>query len=70
MKSIEELAQWVTDNRNNTKITDLQMFQKIVEAKKTIVDKPWDVECNKNCNWLHCMDGSIVCKTCGESCEF
>jgi len=74
MNTIEELAQWVIDNRypksQNQKVGDFEMFTTLVEKIKELQDKGGDAEVCKTCDWLELANKTSVCKKCGTTCPF
>ena len=68
MNSIQELSQWVIDNRypkrSKKKPSDLEMFQIIVETFSELKKAKEKEPCEK-CDWLDLTDKTSVCKVCG-----
>lgn len=68
MNSIQELAQWVIDNRcpksANQKISNLQMFHTIIDAA-TKLTRSTEKEFCKRCDCIDLEDKTSVCKVCG-----
>lgn len=73
MNSIQELAQWVIDNRYpksaKEKTSDLEMFHTIVDTY-TELTKVKDKEPCIQCDWIELKDKTSVCKVCGTKCLF
>lgn len=73
MNSIQELAQWVVDNRYpksvNGKTSDLEMFHTIIDTFAELT-KPKEKETCKKCEWLQLKYKTSVCKVCGTQCPF
>mgnify|MGYP006349058413 FL=1 len=73
MNSIQELAQWVIDNRypksEKQKISDLEMFQTIVDTFSELTKAKEKEPCEK-CDWIELKDKTSVCKVCGMQCPF
>ena len=75
MNTIEELAQWVIDNRftksENKKVSDFEMFTIVVEKIKELQAKgEAEAELCKTCDWLELANKTSVCKKCGAACPF
>lgn len=74
MKSAEEIAQWVINNRypksEKEKISDLEMYHTVKDAilKIAILDTSKSV-CEQ-CTWVDLADGSSICSVCGTICPF
>jgi hypothetical protein len=55
MKTIEEIAQWVIDNRypksENDKVSDFEMYQTLIEAMNQVLRQPP-------------VSGQVSCNTC------
>lgn len=72
MNSIQELAQWVVENRCDTKgkgFSDLEMYNKIVTEFPLISQKKSN-ECIQKCEWLDLVDKTAICKICGQKSPF
>ena len=73
MNSIQELAQWVIDNRYpksaKEKTSDLEMFHTIVDAFAELTKVKEKEPCEK-CDWIELKDKTSVCKVCGTQCPF
>lgn len=74
MNTIEELAQWVIDNRytknSKEKISDFEMFNTIVEKSKELLSKPNIEPCEGDCDWVNLANKTSVCSKCGTTCPF
>lgn len=73
MNSIQELAQWVIDNRypksEKEKTSDLEMYHTIVDAFTKLNEVKEKAPCEK-CDWIELKDKTSVCKVCGTQCPF
>ena len=73
MNSIQELAQWVIDNRYSKsakeKISDLEMYHTIVDEFANL-SKANEKEPCEECQWIELKDKTSVCKVCGTQCPF
>lgn len=73
MNSIQELAQWVIDNRypksQKEKTSDLEMYHTIID-EFTNLSKAKEKEPCKGCQWIELKDKTSVCKVCGTQCPF
>ena len=73
MNSIQELAQWVIDNRwpksEKEKTSDLEMYHTIVDTFINLSQATVKEPCKK-CDWVDLADKTAVCKVCGTQCPF
>ena len=73
MNSIQELAQWVIDNRypksEKQKTSDLEMYHTIVDTFTKLSQSSEKKPCGK-CDWIELKDKTSVCKVCGTQCPF
>jgi uncharacterized paraquat-inducible protein A len=73
MNSIQEIAQWVIDNRysksEKEKISDLEMYNTIVDLFYNLSKATQKEPCEK-CQWIELKDKTSVCKVCGTQCPF
>jgi hypothetical protein len=73
MNSIQELAQWVIDNRypksQNDKISDFEMYHTIVDSLTNLSVTKEKEPC-ENHEWMDLADKTSVCKVCGVNAPF
>lgn len=77
MKTIEEIAQYVIDNRypksENDKVSDFEMYQTLIEAMNKVLRQPLVMEsvcsCSKGKGTDHDEDGKAYCIECGNYLE-
>lgn len=73
MNSIQELAQWVIDNRYaksaKEKISDLEMYHTIIYTAIKLGKQTEKQRCEK-CQWIDLEDKTSICKVCGTQCPF
>lgn len=72
MKTAQEIAQWVIDNRypkwENEKVSDFEMYQNLVGFINHLPVKSID-PC-KVCDWAELPDNTAICKKCGTTSPF
>jgi hypothetical protein len=73
MNSIQEIAQWVIDNRSSKskkeKISDLEIYHTIVDGFYNLSIATEKEPCEK-CQWIELIDKTAVCKVCGTQSPF
>lgn len=74
MKTIQEIAQWVIDNRypksENDKVSDFEMYQTLIEAMNQVLRQPPVSGMCSGCDWIDIDYKVRKCVKCGKSEQF
>lgn len=71
IKTIEEIAQWVIDNRypksENNKVSDAEMYHTLIEAINQVLHQPLvSGVCTCTISQCYEMNGNYICTTCNK----
>jgi len=73
MKTIEEISQWVIDNRypksKNDKVSDFEMYQTLIEAMNQVLHQPLVIGLVCTCTKFRetpMINGKHICSICNK----